>query len=178
VIYKVYLERRAAQAESDAVPPGTPILLHAACKWDAAAPEQRAMSRYEMYPRLTVAQIADRMADIYHGDRGSTSFAIARGMLEIAAGAMNPEDLQYLEVREQGNSRVSFDLNVYNAGLQLKDVQPQLARMRQQFDIRPGEFQALYDQIKGRVFGHLAGGTHRNGKDFFNVYYGVQRHQA
>jgi hypothetical protein len=32
----------------------------------------------------------------------------------------------------------------------------------------------LYDQIKTRRFGHLAGGVHRNGKDFFNVYYGPQ----
>ena len=34
-------------------------------------------------------------------------------------------------------------------------------------------FQALYDQIKMKALGHLAGGVHRNGKDFFNLYYGV-----
>jgi hypothetical protein len=46
--------------------------------------------------------------------------------------------------------------------------------MRRRFGVGPGQFQALYDQIKERKFGHLAGGLHRNGKDFFNVYYGPQ----
>jgi hypothetical protein len=50
--------------------------------------------------------------------------------------------------------------------------------MRQRFAIKPGQFQALYDQIKSQTAGHLAGGAHRNGKDFFNVYYGVQRRQV
>jgi hypothetical protein len=45
--------------------------------------------------------------------------------------------------------------------------------MRSHFGVRPGQFQGLYDQIKLLSLGHLAGGVHRNGKDFFNVYYGV-----
>ena len=35
------------------------------------------------------------------------------------------------------------------------------------------EQQALYDQIRTRALGHIAGGVHRNGRDFFNIYYGV-----
>ena len=85
-------------------------------------------------------------------------------------------------MQEPGNGRRSFDLNLYNARLLVKDVQPQLYRMRERYGIRPGQFQALYDQIKGKVLGHLAGGVHRDGRDFFNLYYGVgsfpQFHQA
>jgi hypothetical protein len=94
------------------------------------------------------------------------------------SGRANTEDLQYLEVQEDGNERKSFDLNFYDAGLLVKDLQPQLARMRDRFGIRPGQFQALYDQIKSQPAGHLAGGLHRNGKDFFNVYYGVQKRRG
>ena len=71
------------------------------------------------------------------------------------------------------NARRSFDLNLYNAKLQVKDMQPLLHRMREHFGVRPGQMQALYDQIKTKALGHLAGGVHRNGEDFFNVYYGV-----
>ena len=103
-------------------------------------------------------------------------------MLELAASRVAAEKLQYLEVHEPGNGRRSFDLNLYNAKLVVKDVQPQLQAMRERYGVRPGQFQALYDQIKGKVLGHLAGGVHRDGRDFFNVYYGVgsfpQFHEA
>lgn len=178
ILYKVYLERRDAFDESLLAAPGTPVLLHVAFKWDSNAPEQRAISRYRWYPQLTAAQIADRIAAIYRDDRASPSFQISREVLQMAAAGMNQKSLQYLEVQEDGNERLSFDLNVYDAGLQLKDVQPQLTRMREQFGIRPGQFQALYDQIKTRILGHLAGGIHRNGREFFNVYYGVQRYRG
>ena len=88
-------------------------------------------------------------------------------------GRTEAERLQYLEVEELENGRRSFDLNVYNAGLTVKDAQPLLQRMRAHFNLRPGQFQALYDQIRGLSLGHLAGGVHRDGRDFFNVYYGV-----
>ncbi|HEX7811341.1 MAG TPA: hypothetical protein VF460_05490 [Burkholderiales bacterium] len=178
ILYKVYLERRDAHEESLQVSPGTPVLLHIAFKWDSNAPEQRAISRYRWFPQLSAAQIAERIAAIYRGNRASPSFQISDEVLRIAAHGMDEKSLQYLEVQEDGNERLSFDLNVYDAGLQLKDVQAQLAKMREQFGIRPGQFQALYDQVKTRVLGHLAGGIHRNGREFFNVYYGVQRHKG
>ena len=50
-----------------------------------------------------------------------------------------------------------------------------LFALRDHFGIAPGRFQALYDQVKGKRFGHLAGGIHRDGRPFFNVYYGGAR---
>lgn len=178
ILYKVYLERRDAHEEGLGVAPGTPVLLHLAFKWDSDAPAQRAISRYRWFPHLSAAQIGGRMAAIYRDDRTSPSFEISQEVLKIAAGGMDEKGMQYLEVQEDGNERLSFDLNVYDAGLQLKELQPQLARMREHFGVRPGQFQALYDQVKTRILGHLAGGIHRNGREFFNVYYGVQRHKG
>jgi len=40
-------------------------------------------------------------------------------------------------------------------------------------DNRDWETEGKLDQIKGKVLGHLAGGVHRDRRDFFNVYYGV-----
>jgi hypothetical protein len=178
ILYKVYLERRDAYDESESAAAGTPVLMHVAFKWDSNDPGHRAVSRYHWYPHLPAAQVLDRMAAIYGGDRESPSFRIAGGVLALAATGMNIKGLQYLEVKEDGNPRHSFDLNVYNAGLQLRELQAQFSQMRERFNLRPGHFQVVYDQIKSQVFGHLAGGVHRNGKDFFNVYYGVQRYRG
>jgi hypothetical protein len=52
-------------------------------------------------------------------------------------------------------------------------MQHLLHRMREHFNVPPGRLQALYDQVKGKALGHLAGGVHRDGEDFFNIYYGV-----
>jgi non-ribosomal peptide synthetase component F len=82
--------------------------------------------------------------------------------------------LQFLEVGEEGNERRSFDLNLYDAGLTLRDAQAPLARLRQHYGVRPGQYQALYDQVSARRLGHIAGGLHRAGESFATVYYGVE----
>lgn len=172
IVCKLYLERavseeeaRQARAESRAV------LLHLAFKWDVVR-RQAVTTRYHWYPALTGAEIETRLAHVYGGtDR--PSFDIARAVLRLGQDHVPAERMQYLEVEEAENDRRSFDLNLYNARLQMKDIQPLLTRMREHFSVRPGQFQALYDQVKSLALGHLAGGVHRNGQDFFNLYYGV-----
>ena len=173
VVVKLYLERAVGEEEARrARERGEPALLHLAYKWE---PDSGAhvVSEYLWHPGLDAAAIAERLArHVYRGaEEGSQE--IARAVLEVAAPRAPAGTLQYLEVQEPGNGRRSFDLNLYNARLQVKDVQAQLYRMRERYGVRPGQFQALYDQIKGKVLGHLAGGVHRDGRDFFNVYYGV-----
>jgi tryptophan halogenase len=112
------------------------------------------------------------MAGIY-GPGAPLEAALA--LLDLAAARVDAARLQFLEVEEDGNARLSFDLNVYDAGLAVRDFQAPLARLREHFGVRPGQFQALYDQIRNRPLGHLAGGVHRDGEAFATVYYGVER---
>ena len=172
LICKLYLELRipdddAARARQSR----TPVLLHLAFKWDPAA-GAAVTSRYWWWPSLSAAEIEGRLAHVYR-DGPQVSFDIARAALELTESRAPAEALQYLEVEEAENARRSFDLNLYNAKLQVKDIQSLLHRMREHYQVRPGQLQALYDQIKTKTLGHLAGGVHRNGEDFFNVYYGV-----
>jgi len=178
VLFKYYIEYDTAAQAAGRETPDAPATLHLAFKWDTANPEHRVVSRYLLYPALSEAQILDRLSRIYRASGNEQSLEIARSALEVACTRVDAESLQYLEVREDGNDRLSFDLNFYDAGLLVKDLQAPLVQMRQRFAIKPGQFQALYDQIKPQTAGHLAGGVHRNGKDFFNVYYGVQRRQG
>jgi len=172
-ICKLYLERAVAPEEARrARARREPVLLHLAFKWEIETAKQ-VTTEYLWHPALSAAEIEGRLAGHVYRDGQEASLAIVKATLALAAGKVAAEQLQYLEVQEEGNGRRSFDLNLYNAQLQVKDVQPLLYRMRELYAVRPGQFQALYDQIKAKALGHLAGGVHRDGGDFFNLYYGV-----
>lgn len=172
-VCKLYLERKVPPEEAHrARERGEPVLLHLAFKWELGGPTA-VVSEYLWHPAFTAAEIEQRLASHVYRDGPPASLALAQEALRLGAARAAAEQLQYLEVQEPGNGRRSFDLNLYNARLQLKDLQPVLYRMRELYGVRPGQFQALYDQIKGKLLGHIAGGVHRNGKDFFNLYYGV-----
>jgi len=170
---KLYLERQVNPAEIAAArAAGAAVLLHLAFKWniDTGA---HVVTRYDWYPGLGAEGIAARLRSLYGKTTHAESLQISLEALQTAAERVDAETLQYLEVREPDNGRMSFDLNLYDAGLQVRDLLPLLLRMRDLHGVRPGQFQALIDQIRNRALGHLAGGVHRDGRDFFNVYYGV-----
>jgi tryptophan halogenase len=172
IVCKLYLERGVSVEEArQARVENRPVLMHLAFKWDLLR-DAAVTTRYLWRPALTAAEIEARLDQIYR-DGVSLSRDIAKALLRQAIERAPPENLQFLEVEEAENARRSFDLNVYNAKLQVKDIHSLLQQMREHFGVRPGRFQALYDQIKGMSLGHLAGGMHRNGKDFFNLYYGA-----
>jgi tryptophan 7-halogenase len=178
MLCKLYLERELSAGDLErARADAQPIALHLAFKWNVLGPGH-VVSRYLWHPALSMTGIEERLGVIYTVGRQDVSLDIARAILRFAASRTQPERLQYLEVLEDENDRRSFDLNLYPAGLQVKDIQHLLSRMRAHYGIRPGQFQALFDQVKAKTLGHVAGGVHRNGRDFFNIYYGVEGEPA
>jgi hypothetical protein len=173
-LFKVYFERAAAEDEAAAVTAGGSVLLHTAYKWPARDPREAVVTHYHWYPRLSRTAMLERIVQVYAGSVSERSRAIAGSVLDLATQRAPVMDLQYLEVSEEGNERRSFDLNLYEARLQVRDLQPFLNRVREHFDIKPGRFQALYDQIKLHAAGHIAGGMHRDGRDFFTIYHGAE----
>jgi tryptophan 7-halogenase len=136
---------------------------------------EHVVSHYHWYPGLSAAEIGARMDAIWQG-APTALLRMSRAVLDLASSRMGAgRPLQYLEVTEEGQPRRSFDLNTYDARIVVRDLQGVLSDMREHFDVRPGQFQALYDQIKARTMGHLGGGIHRNGQPFFNVYFGGAR---
>ena len=173
MICKLYLERAIPPEEAErarARPEG--ILQHLAFKWDLRN-GAHVVTRYLWHPALSAPAIEERLAHVYRDRPAEFSIGVAKAVLHLAASRTPADRLQYLEVQEDENDRRSFDLNVYAAGLEVKDLQRILYGMRDHYGVRPGQFQALYDQVKTKALGHVAGGVHRNGRDFFNIYYGV-----
>jgi len=174
-LYKVYLEMGVG---TDPAGGSAPILMHLAFKWDPTEPARAALSRYFWYPGLTVQEMVGRISKIYEHNDQVEPFEIARDVLLAGELRIVHGSLRYLEVTEDNNRRKSFDVNLYDAKLRMEDLAPFFARMCRYYSIPTERFQALIGQYDSSAIGHLAGGTHRGGEDFFNVYYGVEERQG
>lgn len=171
---KLYLERTVRGLDAArAAETGEPALQYIAFKWNVDG-GPHVVSHYHWHAGLSAQGVAERMAQVCAGAAPALA-EMAQTVLDAAAARLPPQRLLYLEVTEAGQPRRSFDLNLYDARLLVRDQQAVLFAMRDHFGVRPGQFQALYDQIKARPLGHLAGGVHRNGQAFFTVYFGGTR---
>ena len=175
-VYKVYLEfwdkvKREVRTKGKKT---DPVLLHLGFKWDALDNTKGTIARYTSYPLLTVKDIMKRLTRIYEDVKGSISFDIVEGIINLASNKTAKDRFIYLEVTEEDNPRRSFDINLYKANLQLHELYPILSKACHHYSIPSEEFDSLYDQISTRLFGHLAGGIDREGKDFLTVYYEVE----
>jgi hypothetical protein len=149
------------------------VPLFRAFKWDALDNARRAVGTYTCYPSFSVQDILRGLSNVFDGDEYRMPFEIAAGVLG-AASRVTPGSFLYLEASEDGNPRKSFDINMYRAGLQMWELYPSLSQMFQHYSIPSEEFHGLYEQVKGKVFGHLTGGIDREGRDFFSVYFGQE----
>jgi hypothetical protein len=85
-----------------------------------------------------------------------------------------PGRILFLEVREDDNPRHSFDLNLYKAGLRVRDLDAWISRIGAHYDLPADPFRQVYDAARPLALGHIAGGLDREGRDFLTVYYGME----
>jgi hypothetical protein len=176
LLFKAYLEFRnkiekeigAARVTEQSFP------LFTGFKWDAFSPTPQAVTRYAWYPSLLVPEMLKRLRMTIDPSQHGALFELVRGITQRAAERIPDSDIQYLEVTEEGNPRISFDINIYKSGLRLEDLRTDLLRALQHYDIPSDGFESLYQRIKTDRFGHLAGGIDRENQDFMTVYYGVR----
>ena len=122
--YKIYLEfwEKIKQGIRDKTDRQEPVLLHLGYKWDTNDNRHRAIARYTCHPQLTVQGILSRISKIYDADHDETShdetsLAIVADIIKLAASTKQNISPIYLEAEEEGNPRVSFDVNIYSAAL-------------------------------------------------------------
>lgn len=176
LLYKAYLEFRDKIEKEIGRRPvkGHSFRLFTGFKWDAFSPERQAITRYDWYPSLPIAELYERLQITLEPSRHGGLLEVVQGITERASREMSHDDIQYLEVSEEGNPRRSFDINIYKSGLRVEDLCPYILRASRHYAIPFGSFDSLYQRIKAERFGHLAGGIDRENKDFMTVYYGVK----
>lgn len=172
-VYKVYLEfweklRRELRSGANR---SDPRLLHLGFKWDTADATRCAVARYVCHPQLSEEGILSRLSGIYEGLGDGASCEAARSIVALACGRAAAPSFLYLEVSEAGNPRKSFDVNLYEANLRLRQLRSILSKVRDHYAIAPERFDLLYESIGPKLFGHLAGGVDREGRDFLTTYY-------
>jgi hypothetical protein len=149
-------------------------LLHLGFKWASGESSRQVITRYEWFPSLPVQAILGRLPMIMDLSGQRTLLDLIEIIIKQASERISEPDIQYLEVAERENPRKSFDINLYKAKVQMEEIYPVLSTMMDYFGIPYDRFQALYEKIRTKRLGHIAGGIDREGRDFVSVYYGVE----
>jgi hypothetical protein len=161
--YQEYRMRSAAPNETQ------PYLCNLGFKWDASNSARNVMTSYTRFPSLSVEEIQGRLAGFF--PLNSEALGLAKNFVESASKKLKGS-VYYTEASEQGSARSSFDLNMYEANLLMKQVYPLFLEISKLYSLHQGEFEKLYGPVSGHLFGHLAGGIDRNGEEFLTVYFG------
>jgi hypothetical protein len=173
-VVKAYLEFRNRYEEAIRKKPSQPdpYVSHLGFKWDAADNTRGALARYTCFPAFTAGDIAERLSETFYQHPERKPFEIIKGVIDLASKKVGRDKFLYLEVNEENNPRSSFDINMYGANFRLEEVYPFFLEMCRHYSIPDEQFHCLYDPVRTRTFGHVAGGRDRKGRDFLTVYFG------
>jgi hypothetical protein len=172
--YKVYLDfwdkiTNELHSKSNKL---EPVILGLGFKWNPLNNGQGRISTYTCYPLISVKIILQKLSSIY--DHHPNTLQIINSLINYTASKMmNDSSFIYIEMSEENNGRISFDINLYKANLQIKEIYPFLCQICQHYSISIETFNLLYEKINTKIFGHLSGGIDREGKDFLTIYYEV-----
>ncbi len=175
-VHKVYLEYYDLYPEALKKGQGReePFLLHRGYKWDAGDRRKKAVTDYSWYPGLSAPGMNERITALYGGAGTSCSEEAMVQILDAAAERVDPGRFIFLEVTEEKNPRNSLDINVYDAGLRLRELDRILDKACRDFSVPPEEFQKHYENFHDGILGHVGGGIDRAGRDFFTIYFEPQ----
>jgi hypothetical protein len=175
-IYKAYLEfnKRMGQAVKQ-VPMPESVIIHNGFKWDVLNNSRKVVAQYEAFHVLRAEDMAARVLRGFYGNVRTNSYRIADDILDLAGSRTQPGELLYFEVTEGRNLRRSFDINIYRADLQMAELYPVLVDMARHYSIKLDQFEECYEAVKTHRFGHVSGGTDREGRDFLTVYFSERR---
>ena len=100
---------------------------------------------------------------------------LGKELLKLANKHIAAEQIFFIDVVEEENSRRSYDINVYNANLTLNHIEKLLEPTLIYFNVPTKQWRVFFDPIKHLHLGHLSGGIGRDGQPFFSVFFGVEK---
>ncbi|MFM8570911.1 MAG: hypothetical protein ACKOAU_04880 [Pirellula sp.] len=181
-IGKIYLEMRPRVSTSDDKEASARFepdqLLFLGYKWLLSTQGQGVVSKYKIHTHLPASETLDRWREILvRGNGGREHDAIGRLVERLKLSGTFDMDLLLLEVSDEGSSRLSYDINLYDLELDVGAVSDHLLELtRNAFS---GAVQRQWSDhlsaIAHERLGHLATGQDRNGSLFWTLYYGAVR---
>ncbi len=172
-LFKAYVEFPVPTRRLPGPTPGTVAahLIYHGYKWDPDLGEDAALTRYWWSPGLTLDEIGVCLARHEQALALPEVRLVPKTLLERCAGRTDAANLHYIEAREDGKSRVSFDLNLYAATLSVADAGDLVRSAGRAFAIEPAIIEALLARVSDRILGHVSAGIDRDGSDFVTLYY-------
>jgi uncharacterized protein DUF3467 len=173
-VYKAYLEfgDTLGNLVRESPGPPTPVLIHLGFKWDASDNSRNRMTRYTCLPWLAVDDMLRTIWDGFYRRKDRRLILLVEDIVNLAATRVGPNAFLYLEAAEDNVPRASFDINMYRANLRMEELYPFLLRASQYYSIPFRQFQDEYEPVRTQIFGHLKGGSDKDGKDFLTIYFG------
>jgi hypothetical protein len=172
-LFKAYVEFPVPAQRLPGPVPGSVAahLIYHGYKWDPDRGVDAALTRYWWSPGLSFTEISVCLARHEQAQTPGAIRSVPRALLARCGGRAGAADLKYLEAREDGGSRISFDLNLYAAMLRMEDVADIVRPAGLAFDIDPGLLDRFLASVSDRILGHVSAGIDRDGSDFVTLYY-------
>ena len=175
-IYKIYLEYASAVRRARAQNAPDPVLVHLAYKWTPGAAGQGTVTRYSWTPCGSEAAIAERIERLVPTGEAPRALRCGLDLVSRACRRTPAGNLFLMAVEEPGNPRQSYDINVYQADLHVRDIADLVGSLARDFAVPQPQVHALLERSGALALGHMAGGRGRDGAEFVTVYYGVEAH--
>ncbi|WP_293799995.1 tryptophan 7-halogenase [uncultured Bosea sp.] len=176
-LYKLYVEwsTRADRIwhHPEADPRPEPVLVHRAYKWDPAKPDRVVTTLYRWPHVRSAGDIRSRLPALGADAGGAFTVGLAEAVLDVVERD-GTGYAHYLEVREDGSPRVSFDLNLYATGLSVGAFAPVIETAFTHLAVPLSETRRFVDLHRQETLGHVAGGLGRRGEPFVTVYFGAR----
>lgn len=172
-LFKAYVEFPVPTRRLPGTVPGTVAThtIYHGYKWDPDRGEDAALTRYSWSPGLTADEINVSLSRHLEALSRPEIRAVPTALLSRSAKRADATKFQYLEAREDGKSRVSFDLNLYAAEMRMAEVTDIVQSAGNALAIDPDLLDPFLGRISDRILGHVSAGIDRDGSDFVTLYY-------
>ena len=172
-LYKIYLEywdQLLGKLRADPAYTG-PHMLHKGFKWQYDCPEKNLVTWYQCQPGMATDEVLQRIQSQYCDIPDQLCLDSVCQIITLARNKASGSKFVYVEVSEQGSQRKSFDLNLYPAGLQIKDVVKPISDAAIKLDVPGDMFARLMSIVAQKLLGHISAGIGRDGQEYLTIYY-------
>ena len=174
-VRKIYLEFVSQLREAARANVREPQLLYLALKWRPGDEQRAAFNRYLLVPDHQIpARMIETLRKGYASRPEAPSLQVGIETIRLAAGRAGTMGLMFVEVEEEGTARFSYDIAIYHARLQGRELETILGPLLTAYGIGRDASEALLRDISQSFIGHVAVGFGRDGRDFVTVYHGVE----
>jgi hypothetical protein len=148
--------------------------VHYAVKWSPGRSESARISYYYNPPAISLEEVSGCLEHVYTACPASRAYAITLELLSLPEICSLEGDMMLMLVTEEGTDRLSFDVNLYDAEIDLDSISTRLDAVADYFEVDKRAWRELLSGNSMRQLGHLAGGLNGKGSEFFTFYFGVE----